>query len=89
MNTIKATYAEHQRFVGEVMTLKSINVVSYIASGASADILYSISAGRVLDATGAQVNTADPFPNGHSALFIVDVNGKWLVEQNTLLDEGQ
>jgi len=86
IRTVNDTYAKGQRFQGVIFTLRSISVVSFVAAGATADIRYSISAGQVLDSAGHQVNTADPFPNGHSALFVLRVGGKWIVEQNTLLD---
>jgi hypothetical protein len=88
VNTIKQITAKNQRFVGVVLSLTSINVVSFVPAGASADMHYSISAGRVLDASGAQVDTSDPTPNGHAALFVLSVDGRWIVEQNTLLDVG-
>jgi hypothetical protein len=86
--TIQQTYAQHQRFVGAVTTVKSIDVVSFVALGASADVHYTISPGQILDAHGNQINTSLAQPNGRSLMFVISTNGHWLVLQNTLLKPG-
>jgi hypothetical protein len=86
VNTIKATYAQHQRIVGVNAVVKSLQVVSFIAGGATADLHYAISAGRILDSNGAQVNSSIRDPDEHSAMFIVQARGAWIVQQNTLLN---
>jgi hypothetical protein len=84
--TIHDTYAQHQHIVGVVATVTSLNVVSFVAAGATADVHYSISAGRVIDANGKQVNTSITDPDEHAAMFILGTSGQWVVEQNTLLN---
>jgi hypothetical protein len=84
--TIKDTYGLHQRIVDVTVSVKSMRVVSFVTNGASADVHFSISAGRVLDENGTQVNTSVADPNEHSAMFIVNVLGSWIVEQNTRLN---
>jgi hypothetical protein len=86
--TIKQTYAQGQHIVGVSTTVTSISVVSFVTGGANADVHYTISAGRILDAAGKQVNTSVAQPDGHNLMFIVDVHGSWLVTQSTLLHEG-
>jgi hypothetical protein len=89
VKTINDTYALHQRIVGVVATVTSLHVVSFIASGATADIHFTISAGQVLDASGTEVNTALAAPAAHSAMFIMRVGQGWIVEQNTLLKDAK
>ena len=48
---------------------------------------YTFSAGRVFDSAGAQVDTSVADPDQHSAMFIMLAGGRWIVEQNTLLDK--
>jgi hypothetical protein len=84
--TIQDTYNKHQHIVGVALKITSLQVVSFIATGATADVYFSISAGQVFDASGAQVNTALATPAAHSALFIMRVGRGWIVQQNTLLD---
>jgi hypothetical protein len=86
VNTIKSTYAQRQRIVGVSAVVKSLEVVSFIAGGATADLHYAITAGRILDSNGAQVNTSVSDPDEHSAMFIVKARGTWTVQQNTLLN---
>jgi hypothetical protein len=86
--TIAQTYSQHQHFVGAATTVTSIDVVSFVAIGASADVHYTISPGRVLDAQGNQVNTSLAQPNGRSLMFVTSTDGRWLVAQNTLLHQG-
>jgi Family of unknown function (DUF6318) len=86
VNTIKATYAQKQRIVGVSTIVKSLQVVSFIAGGATADMHYSISAGQIVDSDGHQVNTSISDPDEHSAMFIVRTRGTWIVQQNTLLN---
>jgi hypothetical protein len=83
---IESTYAQHQRIVGVVANLTSLQVVSFVAAGATADMHYSISAGRILDVSGNQVNTSVDNPDEHSAMFVLGTGGQWIVEQNTLLN---
>jgi hypothetical protein len=83
---ITATYAQHQRIVGVVASLTSIQVVSFVPAGATADVHYSISAGRILDVSGNQVNTSVNNPDEHSAMFVLGAGSQWIVEQNTLLN---
>jgi len=87
VNTITQTYAKRERFVDASFAVKSINVESFAGAGANAEVRYSLSAGRVLNAAGTQVDTSQPFPNGHSLLFILKVGDHWIVEQNTLLSQ--
>lgn len=87
VKTISQTYANHERFVDASFTVRSIDVVSFVGAGATAEVHYSLSAGRVLNAAGVQVDTAKPFPNGHSVLFVLKVGDHWVVEQNTLLTQ--
>jgi hypothetical protein len=86
VKVIKDTYALHQRIVGVTSKVTSLQVVSFIAEGATADLHYSISAGRIVDANGIQVNTSITNPDEHSAMFIFNAGGDWTVEQNTLLN---
>jgi hypothetical protein len=86
--TIKQTFAQGQHIVGVATTVTSISVGSFVAGGANADVHYTISAGRIVDASGRQVNTSVAQPNGHNLMFIVDVHGSWLVTQSTLLHQG-
>jgi Family of unknown function (DUF6318) len=85
-NTIKQTTAKKQRFVGVVAKLTSLHVVSFIAAGATADVYYTISAGRILDVDGSQVNTTLADTDQHSAMFVMRTDSRWIVQQNTLLN---
>jgi hypothetical protein len=73
-----------ERFDGIAFTLKSIDV-TYLAAGASGNVNYSVSAGRVLDGTGQEVGALSPEPNVDNDLFIISTNGDWIVQQSTLL----
>ncbi|HEY0869262.1 MAG TPA: hypothetical protein VGD55_02595 [Acidothermaceae bacterium] len=84
--TIQDMNAEHEHYSGVVATITSLQVVSFIAAGATADIYFSVSAGKVLDAAGKQVDTSLAAPAAHSAMFILRVGPHWIVEQNTRLD---
>jgi hypothetical protein len=84
VNTIKQMSASGERYDGVVFTLKSIDV-SFLAAGASGEIKYSISAGRVLDAAGKDVHASSPTPDGDADLFITSANGRWVVQQSYLL----
>jgi Family of unknown function (DUF6318) len=86
VNTITNTYAKKQRFVGVVAKLTSLEVVSFIAAGATADMYYTISAGRIVDVAGTQINTTLADTDQHSAMFVMLTDGRWIVEQNTLLN---
>jgi len=86
VKTVHDTYAKQQRFVGVIAALTSIQVVSFIAAGATADVHYTISAGRIVDVSGTQINTTVLDPDEHSAMFVLGVSGHWIVEQNTLLN---
>jgi len=86
VNSIKQIHAKKQHFVGVVATLKSLQVVSFIDVGATADMHYAFSGGRVVDASGAQVDTSVADSDQHSAMFIMLTGGQWIVEQNTLLN---
>ena len=84
INTINQHTAKGERYEGVSFTLKSIDV-SFLAAGASGEIKYSVSAGRVLDAAGKQVATTTPTPDGDNDLFIINADGRWIVQQSTLL----
>lgn len=76
--------AQGQRYDGVVFTIKSIDV-TYLAAGASGDVKYSISAGRVLDVAGNEVRASSPTPNQENDLFMVNSKGRWTVAQSYLL----
>jgi hypothetical protein len=84
VNTIKQMSARGERYDGVLFTLKSIDV-SFLAAGASGAINYSISAGRVLNAAGAEVRASSPTPDGRADLFVISANGDWMVQQSILL----
>jgi hypothetical protein len=84
VNTINQMAAQGQRYDGVVFTVKSIDV-TYLAAGASGDVKFSISAGRVVDAAGNEVRGSLPTPNQENDLFMVTSNGRWTVEQSYLL----
>jgi hypothetical protein len=84
VNTIKQIAAKGEHFDGVSFTLKSTDV-TFHAAGASGEIRYTVSPGRVLDAAGKQVNTTRPTPDGDNDLFIINANGRWIVQQSTLL----
>ena len=84
VNTIKQMSAQGQRYDGVTFTIKSIDV-TYLAAGASGDVKFSISAGRVVDAAGNEVRGSSPTPNQENDLFMVDSNGRWIVQQSYLL----
>ena len=86
VNTIKQIDAKKQHFVGVVAKLTSVQVVSFIATGATADMHYTFSAGRVLDSSGNAVDISVADPDEHSAMFVMLTGGRWVVEQNTLLN---
>ena len=89
VNTIKNTYAQHQRIVGVVSTVTKLEVVSFFSTGATANVHYTISAGRVLDANGTQVNSSVADLDQNSAMFVIKVGGKWIVQQNTSLNRAK
>jgi hypothetical protein len=84
VSTIRQMSAKGQRYDGVVFTIKSIDV-TYLAAGASGDVRYSISAGRVLDAAGNEVRVSSPTPDEENDLFMVISNGRWTVQQSYLL----
>jgi hypothetical protein len=84
VNTIKQHAAKGERYDGVSFTLKSIDV-SVLAAGASGEIDYSISPGRVLDAAGKEVNTVTSTPDGRADIFVISANGRWMVQQSYLL----
>jgi hypothetical protein len=84
VNTIKQHTAKGERYDGVSFTLRSIEV-SFLAAGANGEIKYSVSAGHVLDASGKQVTATTPTPDGDNDLFIINVDGRWIVQQSTLL----
>jgi hypothetical protein len=84
VNRIKTMTANGQRFDGVVFTIKSIDV-TYLAAGASGDVRYSISGGRVLDVAGNEVRGSSPTPDQENDLFMVSSNGRWTVQQSYLL----
>jgi hypothetical protein len=84
VNQIKQMSAKGERYDGVVFTIKSIDV-TYLAAGASGDVKYTISAGRVLDATGTEVRESPPAPDEENDLFIISSNGHWIVQQSYLL----
>ncbi|HEY8728364.1 MAG TPA: DUF6318 family protein [Acidothermaceae bacterium] len=88
VQTIQQTYAQHERFQGVVATLQSQNVVTFLPSGATVDLHFSITAGVVVDADGKQVNTSIGAPAAHSAMFIAREANGWRVQQNTILSSG-
>jgi hypothetical protein len=86
VKTIQDAYSKHERIVGVVSTVTKLDVVSFFATGATANVHYTISAGRVLDANGNQVNTSVADLDQNSAMFVINVGGKWIVQQNTSLN---
>lgn len=84
VNTIKQHSAKGERYEGVAFTLKSIHV-SFLAAGASGEIKYSVSAGRVLDESGKQVITTTPTADGDNDLFVISADGRWIVQQSTVL----
>lgn len=88
VDTIKQRSSKDERYDGVVFTLKSIDAIHFLAAGASAEISYSVSAGRIVDRAGKQIAAQDPTPDGHSEVFVNSVNGHWIVYQNVLLGIG-
>jgi hypothetical protein len=84
--TLDGIYGKQQRVQGVAATVQSINVVSYISDGASADVRYSISAGKIVDSSGVKISDSPAQPNAHVLMFILRVGNEWLVEQNTRLN---
>ncbi len=84
INSINQHTAKGERYDGAKFTLKSIDV-NFLAAGASGEIKYTVSAGRIVDATGKQVTTTPPTPDGDNDLFIINADGRWIVQQSTLL----
>ena len=84
--TLDGIYGKQQRVQGVAATVQSINVVSYISDGASADVRYSISAGKIVDSSGVKITDSPAQPNAHVLMFILRVGNEWLVEQNTRLN---
>jgi hypothetical protein len=84
--TLDGIYGQQQRVQGVAATVQSINVVSYISDGASADVHYSISAGKIVDSSGAKVNDSPAQIDAHVLMFILRVGNAWVVEQNTRLN---
>jgi hypothetical protein len=84
VNTIKAHSAKGERYDGVAFTLKSIDV-TFLAAGASGEIKFSVSAGRILDATGTAVDMWDAASDGDNDLIIINTNGRWIVQQSYLL----
>jgi hypothetical protein len=87
VNIIKQHSAKGERYDGAVFTLKSIDV-TFLAAGASGEIKFSQSAGRILDAAGKAVDTWDATSDGDNDLLIVNTNGRWIVQQSYLLGAG-
>ena len=84
VNEIKHMAVKGERYDGVVFTIKSIDVTS-LAAGASGDVKYAISAGRILDAAGTELNPTIPRPDEENDLFITSSNGHWMVQQSYLL----
>jgi hypothetical protein len=84
VNRIKKMTTDGQRFDGIAFTLKSIDV-TYLAAGASGNVKYSVSAGRVLDVAGKDLGALSPVPDVDNDLFIISSDGNWMVQQSTLL----
>jgi hypothetical protein len=84
VNRIKKMTANGQRFDGIAFTLKSVDV-TYLAAGASGNVKYSVSAGRVLDVADKDLGPLSPIPDVDNDLFIISRNGSWIVQQSTLL----
>ncbi len=84
VNEIKQMAAKGERYDGVVFTVKSIDVTD-LAAGASGDVKYAISAGRVLDAAGTEVRATLPRPDEENDLFMTNSNGHWTVQQSYLL----
>ena len=84
VNTIKAHSAKGERYDGVAFTLKSIDV-TFLAAGASGEVKYSISAGRIVDAAGKEVSSLSATPDGDADLFVNSPNGRWIVQQSYLV----
>ena len=84
VNTIKAHTAKGERYDGVAFTLKSTDVTS-LAAGASGEVKYSISGGRVVDAAGKEVSSLSPTLDGDADLFIITANGRLMVQQSYLV----
>ncbi|HTC68880.1 MAG TPA: hypothetical protein VK662_04870 [Acidothermaceae bacterium] len=83
---ISDIYGSHEHITGVTATVGSLNVVSFVDAGASADVHYAISAGLILDPDGKQVNVSPAVVDAHIAMFVLKVRGGWLVTQNTRLN---
>jgi hypothetical protein len=84
VSTIKQMSVKGERYDGVVFTLKSVDV-RFLAAGASGEVKYSISAGRIVDAAGNEVRASLPTLDGDTDLFIISTDGRWLVQQSILL----
>ena len=84
VNRIKKMTADGQRFDGIAFTLKSVDV-TYLSAGASGNVRYSVSAGRVLDVAGTDLGPLSAIPDVDNDLFIISRDGNWMVQQSTLL----
>jgi hypothetical protein len=84
VNTIKQMSVTGEHYDNVTFTLKSIDV-GLLAAGGSGDVKYSISAGRVVDATGKGIRTTSPTLDGETDLLIVSSDGRWIVQQSILL----
>src|SRR5665213_1653895 len=84
VNKIKQHSAKGERYDGVAFTLKSIDV-TYLAAGATGEIKFSVSAGRILDAAGTAVDTSDAASDGDNDLLIINASGHWIVQQSYLL----
>jgi hypothetical protein len=84
VNTIKQMSITGEHYDNVAFTLKSIDV-GLLAAGGSGDVKYSISAGRVVDATGKEIRTTSPTLDGETDLLIVSSDGRWIVQQSILL----
>lgn len=87
VNTIKQHSAKGERYDGVAFTLTSIDV-TFLAAGASGEIKFSASGGRVLDAAGEAVETSDAVSDGDDNLLIINAGGRWIVQQSYLLGAG-
>ena len=83
---IADTYGQRQHIVGVSATMTKLTIVTLLPSGATLDLRYTISGGRILDAAGNQINTSIANPDEHSAMVIINAGGHWTVQQNTLLN---
>lgn len=86
VDTIKQHAAKGERYDGVTFTLKSLDV-KVLAAGASGEVKYSISAGRIVDASGKELNASTATPNGDADLFIISADGHWIVQQSYLIGE--